>query len=52
MIASPFSRRSFSALILALAAGVAFAQDKPAASDYQPEVGQSGKDVVWVPTPQ
>ncbi len=22
------------------------------ASDYQPKVGQSGKDVVWVPTPQ
>jgi hypothetical protein len=20
--------------------------------DYQPEVGQEGKDVVWVPTPQ
>lgn len=27
----------------------AFAQ---AAKEYQPEVGQAGKDVVWVPTPQ
>ena len=23
----------------------------PAASDYQPQVGQEGKDVIWVPTP-
>ena len=29
------------------------AADKPAASqDYQPQVGQEGKDVIWVPTPQ
>ena len=28
-----------------------FAQAQPA-KDYQPEVGQAGKDVVWVPTPQ
>jgi SAM-dependent methyltransferase len=52
MIASPFLRRSFLTLILSLASTLAFAQDKPAAGDYQPEVGQSGKDVVWVPTPQ
>jgi len=37
------------ALSLALAAGAAQAQP---AKDYQPEVGQAGKDVVWVPTPQ
>lgn len=52
MMASHFARRSFLALCLSLFAGVAFAQDKPAGTDYQPEVGQSGKDVVWVPTPQ
>ena len=52
MIASPFLRRSFLTLLLSLAATVTFAQDKPAGADYQPEVGQSGKDVVWVPTPQ
>ena len=52
MIASPFLRRSFVTLVLSLAATVAFAQDKPAGNDFQPEVGQSGKDVVWVPTPQ
>src|SRR6478672_4183466 len=29
----------------------AFAQAQPA-KDFQPEVGQAGKDVVWVPTAQ
>jgi precorrin-6B methylase 2 len=28
------------------------AQAQPAGKTYQPEVGQAGKDVVWVPTPQ
>jgi len=38
-----------SLLALTLSAGVAFAQgQKP----FEPEVGQAGKDVVWVPTPQ
>ena len=52
MIAAPLLRRSFLTLVLFLSATVAFAQDKPAGTDYEPEVGQSGKDVVWVPTPQ
>ena len=52
MIASRFLRRSFLTLFLSLAATAVLAQDKPAGQDYQPEVGQSGKDVVWVPTPQ
>lgn len=29
-----------------------FSQEKVRNSGYQPEVGQEGKDVVWVPTPQ
>lgn len=29
-----------------------FALAQPAKKDYEPQVGQSGKDVVWVPTPQ
>jgi SAM-dependent methyltransferase len=45
-------RRSFLTLFLSLAVTAVLAQDKPAGQDYQPEVGQSGKDVVWVPTPQ
>src|SRR5258705_9801327 len=28
------------------------ARAQPAKSDYEPRVGQAGKDVVWVPTPQ
>jgi len=38
------------ALCVVFAAGAAQAQE--AAKEYQPEVGQAGKDVVWVPTPQ
>ena len=44
-------RASLLALAFALTAGVAFAQttgQKP----FEPQVGQAGKDVVWVPTPQ
>ncbi len=43
-----------SALALLLASSsVAFAQaTKEAPSAYEPMVGQEGKDVVWVPTPQ
>jgi hypothetical protein len=29
-----------------------YSQEKVRNNDYQPEVGQEGKDVVWVPTPQ
>jgi hypothetical protein len=36
-------------LSIAIAGGIAQAQP---AKEYQPEVGQAGKDVVWVPTPQ
>ena len=47
--------RAFAAaFLLALSAG-ALGQataPAPAASTYTPEVGQEGKDVVWVPTPQ
>ena len=45
------ARLSLAPFLLALALGVpacAFAQDK----DYTPTVGQEGKDVIWVPTPQ
>ena len=36
---------------LTLAAGAVYAQAKPAV-EFKPEVGQAGKDVVWVPTSQ
>ncbi len=39
--------------VLMLAAGVcAQAQQAQQTKPFQPEVGQPGKDVVWVPTPQ
>ena len=50
MTVSHILRRAFLALFLSCAAAGALAQDKPAA--YEPQVGQAGKDVVWVPTPQ
>ena len=37
------------ALVINVTGNVSFAQP---ATDFQPEVGQAGKDVVWVPTPQ
>ena len=40
------------ALCLALSSAVAFAQNPPDAGDYQPQIGQPGKDVIWVPTSQ
>ncbi|MBM3777467.1 MAG: methyltransferase domain-containing protein [Acidimicrobiia bacterium] len=39
------------ALVVCLAAPAA-AQTKPAQETFEPKVGQAGKDVVWVPTPQ
>ncbi|MGH8648886.1 MAG: SAM-dependent methyltransferase, partial [Burkholderiales bacterium] len=47
-------RRIVIALLVACTASFAFAQAQkaPEASTYKPEVGQEGKDVVWVPTPQ
>ncbi len=53
--------RPVSALFLILFATAAFAQTTapappkpgpPAATPFEPRVGQPGKDVVWVPTPQ
>lgn len=40
------------ALASAALLGSAWADQQPAAAEFEPEVGQSGKDVVWVPTPQ
>jgi hypothetical protein len=42
-------RASFAAILLAVPLA---ASSQPAgAGDYQPQIGQAGKDVVWVPTP-
>jgi hypothetical protein len=44
-------RTPFLSLVLAVLA-LSACQANPPASTYQPSVGQAGKDVVWVPTPQ
>jgi predicted RNA methylase len=41
---------ALSPLAIALSLGIASAQ--PAEKPFEPTVGQQGKDVVWVPTPQ
>ena len=56
MFVNPF-RRSIAAGLVVLATSLgAAAQTAPAPADakaaYEPSVGQPGKDVVWVPTPQ
>src|ERR687895_292668 len=40
------------ALLFAVFTALAFAQAQKAPATYEPSVGQEGKDVVWVPTPQ
>ncbi len=45
------SRRILVTVSLLLAASSAFAQQQ-ATKPFEPQVGQAGKDVVWVPTPQ
>ena len=48
--------QNFSRVLLALVFSLAVTAVAPAAQsskqDYEPQVGQEGKDVEWVPTPQ
>jgi SAM-dependent methyltransferase len=44
-------RRATAALMLAAFAATAYAQAQKK-EDFQPQVGQAGKDVIWVPTPE
>ncbi|MGH7828042.1 MAG: class I SAM-dependent methyltransferase [Candidatus Binatia bacterium] len=46
-----FAHRALIALCLSVITACGFAQAQPA-TEYQPQVGQEGKDVIWVPTPQ
>jgi len=52
MIATHRIRQVFIEVSLSLLVFAASAQAQPAKQEYQPQVGQQGKDVVWVPTPQ
>jgi hypothetical protein len=48
------ARQWWTALVLSAFATCALAQSTaaPSKEDFHPDVGQQGKDVVWVPTPQ
>lgn len=50
MRASPILRSALASVLVALCTAV-FAQAQIARPAYEPAVGQEGKDVVWVPTP-
>jgi len=52
MIPSRFVRPLLVVLCLCMIAGGVFAQTATNESQYEPKVGQEGKDVVWVPTCQ
>jgi Methyltransferase domain len=52
MKASHLWRRSVLTLGVSLVAVSAFAQAQAGTQTFTPSVGQPGKDVVWVPTPQ
>jgi len=47
-----FLPRLFVSLLISLMLTGACAQAQSGKADYQPQVGQDGKDVIWVPTPQ
>jgi Methyltransferase domain len=51
-MAISFMRKWFVAIALAILFTGACAQAQSGKSEYQPQVGQEGKDVIWVPTPQ
>ena len=52
MKSSKSLNRSLIALLLSFTTISMFAQEVPVNKEFTPEVGQQGKDVVWVPTPQ
>jgi len=52
MVTSRPVRQLFLALFLSVIAAEASVLAQPAQKEFQPQVGQEGKDVIWVPTPQ
>ncbi len=52
MTALRYMREAAVASLLLAACAGAFAQAQTSSKSYEPTVGQEGKDVVWVPTPQ
>lgn len=52
MVTPRVVRYAIFTLCCSLAAGAAVAQTSTKPKPYEPSVGQEGKDVVWVPTPE
>jgi hypothetical protein len=52
MNASLLVRRASLALLFSVFAAIAAGQAPQVKEQFEPQVGQAGKDVVWVPTPQ
>ena len=52
MTASRVFRGGLAAICVSLVTATLYAQAKPTQKPFEPTVGQNGKDVVWVPTPQ
>lgn len=52
MIPARFLRQTLLIVCMYVMTAFASAQGQAANQEYKPEVGQPGKDVVWVPTPQ
>src|SRR5215468_8127607 len=52
MYLAHFIRRSLLALALSLAVACGFEPGHAAQGEFQPQVGQEGKDVIWVLTAQ
>jgi SAM-dependent methyltransferase len=52
MIRSHFLPQLMLMLVLSLSAATVVGQAQPDPKEFEPHVGQEGKDVIWVPTPQ
>jgi hypothetical protein len=52
MLTSRLLRQLFLTLLLAVVFPQSYVLAQSAQKEYQPQVGQEGKDVIWVPTPQ
>jgi hypothetical protein len=52
MIRSQLLRRLSLSIAASLVSAELFAQAQAGSKPFEPQVGQTGKDVVWVPTPQ
>jgi len=52
MNANPFAKRALTSVCILVFAVALSAQTQTPTQPYEPNVGQAGKDVVWVPSPE